>query len=338
MRHALGVVAVGFVLGTPAAAQLQGRVVGSGAELIDVLVSLERETGQIVHQTFTSTRGTFRLEGVNLFSVSNNNPHYLVIRHEGYKAYRRRLQQLDFRGGGSVFTVFLEPEDRFAAGVDGDDPAVDVRQLQAAIPESAFREYTSAQQATAEGDYQRAAERLERAVEIAPDYYDAWIELGSRYDQLGRYEDAKASYLNANDVNPAGALAPVNLGALYYRQGERERAAGDADAFGTYSLAEEWLRMAVDRNPASADARFLLGTALYRLDRYAEAEETLTGAMALDDASSEARVMLINVYVRQNRYAAALDEAVAFLGDYPDAPESEAVGRVVSQLEAALGR
>lgn len=338
MRQVIGVIAVGLFLGTAAEAQLQGRVVGSGRELIDVLVSLERETGQIVHQTFTSSRGTFRLEGVSLFSVSNNNPYYLVIREEGFKLYRRRLQQLDFRGGGVVFTIFLEPEETRTVSSAGDDPAVDVRQLQAAIPESAFREYTSAGEAAADGDFERAAQRLERAVELAPDYYDAWIDLGGQYDRLGRHDDAKAAYIEADGVNPAGALAPLNLGALYYQQGERERAAGDADAFGSFYLAEEWLRQAIERNPTGAEARFLLGAALYRMDRLAEAEGSLTDAIALDDDSTDARVMLINVYVRQNRYDAALSEAVAFLDANPDAPERDAIGRVMSQLEAALGR
>lgn len=324
-----------------ASAQLQGRVIMGGAERSDVLVSLQRETGQIVHQAFTGARGTFVLEGVTVFNVTSSTPFYLVINEEGYKPYRRRLQQLDLRSGGSIITIYLEPLDGGVVtrgGDDGDDLTVDVRQLQAEIPIAAHREFEAALEARSDGDHVRATERLERAVELAPEYYDAWIDLGGGYDRLGRYDDAKSAYLEASEVNPAGALALVNLGVLYYQQGERERAEGDAAAFGTFSLAEEWLRDAVELNPVSADARFYLGATLYQLDRYTEAEEMLQSAIGIESGHAEARLTLINVYSRQNRYGAALEQAVAFLDDHPDAPEREAIERVRSQLETALGR
>jgi tetratricopeptide (TPR) repeat protein len=312
----------------------------AGAERADVLVSLQRETGQIVHQTFTSSRGTFFLDGVSLFSVSNNNPYYLVINEDGYKPYRRRLQQLDFRGGGSIVTVYLEPESPAVTagrGGDGEVLTVDLRQLQAEIPGAALREYDASLEASESGNHDRAVLHLERAVDIAPDFYDAWIDLGGQYDHLGRYDDARYAYLEASEVNPAGALALLNLGALDYRQGEREQQEDDARSFGTFSLAREWLEHAVELNPVSAEARFFLGATLYRLDSYAAAEDALQRALALDENHAQARFMLINVYTRQQRYGAALEHAVVFLRDNPDAPEREVIERVRTQLEEALG-
>ena len=341
MRKVSGLIAICAALTGVASAQLQGRVVASGAERSDILVSLQRETGQIVHQAFTSSRGTFLLEGVGLFSVSNNNPYYLVSEEDGYKPYRRRLQQLDFRGGGAVFTVYLEPEEFGIVTASGDEDGsltVDVRQLQVEIPRAAFMDYEDALEAAADGDHERAVERLERAVEAAPDYYDAWIDLGGQYDRVGRYEDAKAAYTEASEVNPAGALAALNLGALYYRQGERESTEENVRAFGTYGLAREWLEKTIDLNPASAEARFFLGAALYRMDLYAESEEMLQTALTLEEGFADARLLLINVYTRQNRYPDALDQAVAFLAENPDAPQSDAIERVRSQIEDVLGR
>ena len=93
MSRALWLILAGGILAGTASAQLEGRVVLSGFETSDVLVTLQRETGQIVHQAFTSSRGTFRVEGVNVFTVSNNNPYELVISAEGYKTYRQRIKQ-----------------------------------------------------------------------------------------------------------------------------------------------------------------------------------------------------------------------------------------------------
>jgi tetratricopeptide (TPR) repeat protein len=336
LRAALGIIAVWLVMAGTAAAQFRGRVVMSGAERSDVLVSLQTLNGQIVHQAFTSSRGDFLLEGAG---VSSANPMFVVVDEEGYKVFRYRLREFDLRGG-TPFTIYLEPEDIEVTSTGGAEGLLiaDVRQLQAQIPAAALRDYGDAMEESADGNYDRAVELLERAIELAPDYYDAWIGLGGQYDRLGRYEDAKAAYLEASEVNPAGTLGLLNLGALYYQQGERERAEEDLQALGTFYLAEEWLRKAVDINPASAEARFYLGAALYRMDLFTEAEEELQNAIALDEDNADVRLLLINVYTRQSRYPEALEQAAAFLENNPGAPERATIERVRSQIEDALGR
>ena len=335
LRNTVGLAVVWFTLAATAEAQLQGRVVMSGAERSDVVVTLQTLNGQIIHQTFTSSRGNFRVEGVG---VSSANPMYLVIEEEGYKPYRQHIIASDIRGSGT-FTIYLEPEDdEITRTGDRGGTLVDVQQLQVEIPAEALEEYDAAIEDSADGNYERAVERLELALEMAPEFYDAWINLGGLYDRLGRYEDAKSAYLKASETNPAGTLALRNLGAMYYQQGEREMAAENVAAFGTFSIAEEWLRKAVELNPASPETRSFLGATLYRMALYPEAQEMLQSAVALDENQVDARLMLINVFARQNQYPAALEQAVIFLENYPDRPERAAIERVRSQLEDALGR
>jgi Flp pilus assembly protein TadD len=335
MRKALGLIALWVVLpaGT-ATAQLQGRVILSGAEQADVLVSVETLNGQIVHQVYTSSRGNFRLEGVR---ISAANPMYLIVNEQGYKPFRQHIREQDMRGG-AAFTVYLEREDTESRTPDDSDGTVDLRQLQADIPDAASREYTQAIEEAEDENWERAAQHLERAVALAPDFYDAWIDLGGQYDRLGRYDAAEAAFVRATEVNPAGALALVNLGVLFYQRGERERGDENTAAGDAYSLAENWLRQAIDLNPAAANARSYLGAVLYRQNRLTESEDMLRSAIALDAAYVDAQLMLINVFARQRRYDAALEQAVAFLEDHPDAPEREAIERVRSQIEAALGQ
>lgn len=336
MPKALGLIGLWAVLlaGT-ASAQLQGRVIMSGAERADILVTLETLNGQIIHQVYTSSRGDFRLEGVGLSSA---NPMYLVVNEKGYKPYRYYIRESDVRGGAPTFTVYLEPEDPEGPTTANADGTVDVRQLQAEIPDAARREFAEAREESEDQDWERSAEHLERAVELAPDYYDAWIDLGVQYDHLGRYDDAEAAYIRASEVNPAGALALINLGVLFYQQGERKRADEDVSAGESYTRAADRLRHAVDLDPTSANSRFYLGAALYRLNSFSESEDMLRSAIALDPGYADAQLTLINVFARQRRYDAALEQAVAFLEDHPDAPEREAIERVKSQLEDALGR
>ncbi len=312
-----------------------GRVV-AGVESTGIVVTIERQGGQILMQTFTDSRGAFRFQDVSAADRSNDNYVYLVVEEEGFKPYRERLDATQIRGGG-VFTIYLEPEGAVPGA--GDGTAVDVRQLLAEIPEDALEEYERALEDADDGDHEDAAERLERAIEIAPDYYDAWIDLGGQYNALDRFDDAKRAYEQAVAVNPNGALAYVNLGALYYQEGQRHAATENGiEALGTFAEARASLETAIELDPASVPGHFYLGATYYRMMQIDEAESELQLAIDIAGQHAQSRLMLINVYARQQRYDDALEQANAFLDENPDAPEREAIERVQSQLEDALGR
>lgn len=320
-------------------AQVRGYVVMSGAERPDVLVSLVDHNGRIIHQAFTGARGQFRLEGVTVLTIDGTNPSvYIVIDEEGYKPYRQLILQSDLRSGGRAFVIYLEEEEPEPAVPPEAEGIVDVRQLQADVPDAAYDAYDRALEAAADGDHDVAIERLEFAVELAPEYYDAWVDLGGQYDRVNRPDDALAAYIEATEVNPGGALAHLNLGAVLYQQGDRARVDGDLNGLRAFSIARQWLEKAIQLDPTSSAAGFYLGATLYRLESYDESEEWLQRAISMDGGHAPAaRSMLINVYARQNRYVAAHEQAVLFLEEYPDAPEYEAIERVKGQLESALG-
>lgn len=310
-----------------------GRVV-AGVESSGIMVTLERQSGQILVQAFTDSRGAFRFQNVSAADQSNDTYVYLVVEEEGFRPYRERLDGRQVRGGG-MFTIYLEPEGAAPGANDG--TAVDVRQLLAEIPEDALEEYERALEDAEDGDHDDAADRLERAVEIAPDYYDAWIDLGGQYNALERFDDAKRAYEQAVAVNPTGALAHVNLGALYYQEGQRHAVAENAiEALGTFAEAQASLETAIELDPVSVAGHFYLGATYYRMTRVDEAESELQLAIDIAGQHAQSRLMLINVYARQQRYADALEQANAFIDENPDAPERETIERVQSQLEAAL--
>jgi tetratricopeptide (TPR) repeat protein len=323
--------------GFAAAQGFGGRVV-AGIETSDVLVRLERQGGQILAQALTDGRGVFRFQEVSAGDQTNERYLYLRVDHEGYKPYLERLDATLIRGGGNgVLTIYLEPESTRTNPEDG--TAVDVGQLRVEIPEEAAREYERALEDIEDGDHDDAAERLERVVELAPAYYDAWIDLGGAFDVLDRRDDARTAYEQALEVNPNGALALVNLGILQYREAEGHAAEENAvEAMGSFTEAQTFLEQAVALDPISINARFYLGATFYRLTRYDEAESQLTTAVDLGNGFGQARLMLINVYSRTGRYADALTQADAFIDENPDAPERLAIERVKSQIEAALDR
>ena len=61
------------------------------------------------------------------------------------------------------------------------------------------------------GDYEEAVRLLRKAVEIEPDFADAWNNLGAAYGQLGKHHDAFSSYQKSYTLlqkpNPMYGLA-----------------------------------------------------------------------------------------------------------------------------------
>ena len=310
-------------------------VAESGRPVVDAVVRLVDHTDAILELVFTDASGRFRLDQVPRVSIGSV---YLAVDVDGFRPVRERVDQRYLSG---LHVIYLEP----SAPSGGTDPGVagatpvDVRQLAAVIPEEAEEEYRKAVQESERGRPEEAIGHLERAVALAPDYHDAWIKLGIQHMELGHEAEAEAAYRSARASNPSGALAPLNLGILRYRQGELAGDSGDGETAGLrFEEASAFLEEAIRLSPASAPARFYMGATLYRLGSYPEAEDLLLDALGFDGSLSAARLMLINVYVRQDRLDAALDQSIIFLEEEPDSPQRPAIQDIRSRLEEALGR
>lgn len=61
---------------------------------------------------------------------------------------------------------------------------------------------TIAASSYASGEVRLALMLLEKAGKIAPDFYDAWNNMGAMFGQLGNYQEAYDSYLKAHEIKP----------------------------------------------------------------------------------------------------------------------------------------
>ena len=90
--------------------------------------------------------------------------------------------------------------------------AVGVKQL--AIPEKATREYEDAQKDLAKHDVEAAVKHLERAVAIAPQFANAWNNLGTIAYQTQKYSRAEECFREALEQDPDSYEPLVNLGGV----------------------------------------------------------------------------------------------------------------------------
>jgi tetratricopeptide (TPR) repeat protein len=130
--------------------------------------------------------------------------------------------------------------------------------------------------------YGQAEKLLERAVEIAPDFLAAWIDLSRAKLERLDLQGASASIERAFQLNPHSANVHVNLAHVQARSGRHDQAI-------------ETYRRAIELNPDLPAGHLGLGNTLKTVGRQGEAIEAYRRATALRPAVSEAWWSLSNL-------------------------------------------
>ena len=128
----------------------------------------------------------------------------------------------------------------------------------------------------------QAEKLLQRAVEIAPDFLAAWIDLSRAQLERLDLEGALASIERAFNLNPRSASVHVNLANVQARSGRHDQAI-------------ETYRRTIELNPDMPAGYLGLGNALKTVGRQAEAIEAYRCATALRPEVSEAWWSLSNL-------------------------------------------
>ncbi|MGP8243620.1 MAG: tetratricopeptide repeat protein [Bryobacteraceae bacterium] len=194
-----------------------------------------------------------------------------------------------------------------------------VTATQLAIPEKAMRDYADARKALNRHDGEGATRSLERAVELAPGFADAWNELGTIAYQTHRYRRAAECFRHALLADP-GAYEPlVNLGGVLINLHELEEALDDN------------LRAVLTR-PNDPLANSQLGLTYFEVGNYELALKYLTRTVSLDPAHfSNPQLVMAEIHLRRNDRRAAAADLENFLKYHPDWPRA---GKMREDIEA----
>jgi len=162
---------------------------------------------------------------------------------------------------------------------------------------------------------------LESAIKAFPNYYLALIKLGLFYIGQEKFDKAIEPLTRAVNINERSFVGWYALGYSAYSMNKPEAAIIAA-------------QNALEVDKSAANALLILGLSQRRLKKYAEAEKSLVQAKKFDKGKTpDINWNLALLYAHNlKRYIDAANELEAYLKNYPDAPNKEAVRKLIKQF------
>jgi tetratricopeptide (TPR) repeat protein len=143
------------------------------------------------------------------------------------------------------------------------------------------------------GQVDVAIGHFQKALDIKPDYAEAFYNLGLSFRKQGRLDEAIAHYQKALAIRPGYAEAHYNLGNVFAQQARLD------EAIAHYQLALQF-------KPGYAEAHYNLGTAFFQQGKMDEAIAQYQKALEIKPDNAEAHYTLGTIFGQQGR----MDEAI----------------------------
>jgi tetratricopeptide (TPR) repeat protein len=149
---------------------------------------------------------------------------------------------------------------------------------------------------------------FEQAVALAPDYYEAYCQMGLASLSIGKRSDAETDFRKSQEISgDKYADADINLGTMQLDKGDNPG-------------GEKLIRRGIELNPTSFLAYYELGRAELNEKKLPEAEGAAQQAKSLAPNSPLVYRLLSIVHIEQKNYAALMQDLDAYLKLDPDSP------------------
>jgi tetratricopeptide (TPR) repeat protein len=344
-----------------ASAFISGKILadGSPVRLVnqEIEVRLEKLDASLAGLGYT--RGSYDFTIVSDTFDPNEN-YFLVIHNPEYKELRYPLDASSFSRRALEGDNFYKYNQIILLDLVSVNPKgntivsrnINGQAIPSSIPETAVKEYSEAVEQIKQNNNAAAIAHLEKAVELAPNYFEFVNRLGVAYLKAGKYEQAEEMLVRASTLNPKDASSRINLGIIFVNQGEKQIASASSDPLIDLDLDDQKiipgepsfrkavvvLEEASKLDLSSTKINFYLGMADYYLGEYTKAEPLLQNALLLDRQMQDAQLTLINLYKQQKRYDAALQQIETYLATNPNTPQREQLEKIKTWIKTLPDR
>lgn len=192
------------------------------------------------------------------------------------------------------------------------------------IPSQARKEFEKGLHFQERADYAASLLHFQRAVELCPSYYEAYLQIGFVYRHLD--ETAKAETAVRKSIELSGerfAEADFTLGEMLAEKKQ-------------YSAAETVTRRGLLLKPVSWAGHYILGRILLGLNRLKEAEESARQALALNRDFAKVHLLLANIHLQTHDKASVVNDLDAYLKIDPNGSISTRAREIRDRLRHEL--
>jgi tetratricopeptide (TPR) repeat protein len=296
-------------------AQPKYEIRGSLSPPVAAVISLNSVKGPFRAGALVDASGRFRVRKIPGGSYT------VLVWAKGRGEARRSIDvgpaQADSR---DVIKLNLELKDSDFEFKETSKSANTISLTQLAIPDKAVSEYERGQTEFSKGNFDAGVKHMERAVEIAPLYSEAWNDLGATLYKKQEYARAEECFRRSLDADPASFTPLANLGGVLINLRKFEEAL-------------PFSQRAVAVRPFDALANSQLGLAYFELGQLDNAVKYLEIAVKLDPGHfSRPQLFLAEIHARRGEKALAANELAAFLKLHPDNPEADQIKAAIANL------
>jgi tetratricopeptide (TPR) repeat protein len=296
------------------AGHITGQVRLENGQLADnVRVQLRSDTIAYQTETQTDRQGRFVFDGVPLTVF------HLWIEFPGYRPYNTTIDISMSRMSYEGITLQRDrSKDVKEVPPEGPNAVVDARIAQ--IPPEAKSEFQAGQKSLDAKDGPGAITHFQKAIELFPNYAEAYQLMGGAYLGGGNLAMAESAFVKAVTIEERMVNAQLALGLTRNLMGKTRE-------------AEQPLQRAVQLDPKNPDAHFELAKNQFALQKFADAEAQAAKALELKPQNPPVYVVLGYSLLRQKKVPQAEEAFRRFLQIAPASPMAPDIQQVVAMIQ-----
>jgi tetratricopeptide (TPR) repeat protein len=207
---------------------------------------------------------------------------------------------------------------------DSSSYQVSAHELQ--IPPKAREAFNRGSQLLAAKESEASIAQFRRAIQIYPDFYEAYYKIGLANVNLQRYPEARSAFEGSIERSK-GRYAPSQFGLGIVLSAQKD-----------FAGAEEAVRAGLDRYPADAAGNFTLGWVQFRAGHLPDAEKSARQAILSNANLADAYLLLAQVHLRQSNLTAVVSDVDAYLRLDPEGVHNAEARAVRAKAEQLLAK
>jgi len=171
------------------------------------------------------------------------------------------------------------------------------------------------------GEYALSLQHFKKAIDLKPNFSDAINNMGTLYSRMKEWDKALGCFQQAisNIEYQTPHYAYHNMGLVYFYKGD-------------YTSAIENYQKALKQAPSYVNVYYDLASAYIALNRFEDAVEVYKKAASLSPQSMQANFGLARLYIKMNKKQEAIDELKEIIESDPRSQSAKDANQLLEDL------